>query len=42
MNMEAGFTPAHLPIVKKYASRMDLVLAALKRVPKTALVVPSL
>ncbi len=25
MNMEAGFTPAHLPIVKEYASRMDLV-----------------
>lgn len=25
MNMEAGFTPAHLPIVKEYASRMGLV-----------------
>ncbi len=25
MSMEAGFTPAHLPIVKEYASRMDLV-----------------
>jgi hypothetical protein len=25
MNMEAGFTPAHLPIVREYADRMGLV-----------------